>query len=123
MAAKRIIKRTALRGVDCVGGKIRGLAIASLEDMVKLTRMNRQMIAINPDHICWVESTPDTTICLLNGEHHLVRESLDELIDKVIEFRRSIRPDLGCAATLHDIPRARTLRVEVQPEMAVHSHK
>ena len=48
--------------------------------MLKLTRLNHHVIAINPDHICWVEETPDTTLSLVNGEKLLVRESLDELI-------------------------------------------
>jgi flagellar protein FlbD len=59
--------------------------------MLKLTRLNHHTIAINPDHISWVEATPDTTLFLINGEKLLVRETLDELMHAVIEYRRLVR--------------------------------
>ncbi len=59
--------------------------------MVKLTRLNQHIIAINPDHISWVEATPDTTLFLINGEKLMVRESLDELIDAVVHYRQTVR--------------------------------
>lgn len=58
--------------------------------MLKLTRLNSQEVAINPDHISWVDSNPDTTLWLIGGEKIIVRESVDELIERVIEFRRLI---------------------------------
>jgi flagellar protein FlbD len=59
--------------------------------VVKLTRLNNQLVAINPDHIGWVDETPDTTLCLIGGEKIIVRETLEELISLIIEFRRRIR--------------------------------
>ncbi|MFO0676820.1 MAG: flagellar FlbD family protein [Polyangiaceae bacterium] len=59
--------------------------------MIKLTRLNNHMVAINPDHIAWADSNPDTTLCLAGGDKILVRESLDELIALVLDYRRSIR--------------------------------
>jgi flagellar protein FlbD len=59
--------------------------------MLKLTRLNNNTVAINPDHIGWVEAMPDTTLSLLNGEKIIVRETLDELIDAVIAYRRAVR--------------------------------
>jgi flagellar protein FlbD len=59
--------------------------------MLKLTRLNNHIVAINPDHIGWVDSTPDTTLFLIGGEKIIVRETLDELISAVIDFRRTIR--------------------------------
>ena len=58
--------------------------------MLKLTRLNRAVIAINPDHISWVEVSPDTTLFLIGGEKIIVRETLDELIETLIEFRRRV---------------------------------
>jgi len=63
--------------------------------MLKLTRLNNHTVAINPDHIGWADAKPDTTLVLIGGEKILVRESLDELIAIVIEFRRSIRAGFG----------------------------
>ncbi len=59
--------------------------------VVKLTRLNQQTVAINPENILWADATPDTTLCLTGGEKILVRESLDELLDLVIAYQRAIR--------------------------------
>lgn len=59
--------------------------------MIKLTRLNNNVVAINPDHIGWVETTPDTTLFLIGGEKIIVRESLDELIAEVVVYRRLVR--------------------------------
>lgn len=58
--------------------------------MLKLTRLNHQEVAINPDHISWVDSNPDTTLFLIGGEKILVRESVDELIERIVAFRQLI---------------------------------
>lgn len=58
--------------------------------VVKLTRLNHQTIVINPDNLLWAEASPDTVLCFLEGEKVLVRESMDQLIDRVIEWRRKI---------------------------------
>jgi len=59
--------------------------------MIKLTRLNHQVVAINPDHIAWIEVSPDTTLVLLGGDKIIVRESLDDLVAQVIQFRRKVR--------------------------------
>jgi flagellar protein FlbD len=59
--------------------------------MLKLTRLNNHTVAINPDHISWADAMPDTTLALIGGEKIIVRETLDELIALVVEFRRLIR--------------------------------
>lgn len=61
--------------------------------MIKLTRLNQHVVAINPENILWADATPDTTLCLTGGEKVLVRESLDELLDRVIAYQRLIRVD------------------------------
>jgi flagellar protein FlbD len=63
--------------------------------MIKLTRLHNQVVVVNPDHIYEAEATPDTTLRLANGERIIVRETLDELITKVVEYRRRIRDELG----------------------------
>ena len=59
--------------------------------MIKLTRLNNHIVAINPDHIGWADATPDTTLFMIGGEKIIVRETLDELIGQIIEFRRRVR--------------------------------
>ena len=66
--------------------------------MIRLTRINRAPLVLNSDLIEHVEATPDTVIALTNGQKLVVMESADEVIQKVIEFRRLIaRPELVAA--------------------------
>jgi flagellar protein FlbD len=67
--------------------------------MIRLTRINRVPLVLNSDLIEHVEATPDTVIALTNGQKLVVLETADQVIQKVIEFRRSIanRPELVAA--------------------------
>jgi flagellar protein FlbD len=58
--------------------------------MIHLTRLNNSKLTINSDLIKFVEQSPDTVITLLNGEKILVRENVDEIVERVIEFRREL---------------------------------
>jgi len=58
--------------------------------MIKLTRLNNTVIYLNPDLVKSIEETPDTIICLVNGERYLVLEKAIEIIDKIIEFRVTV---------------------------------
>jgi flagellar protein FlbD len=58
--------------------------------MIHLTRLNHSPLILNSDIIEHVEMTPDTVISLTNGQKFVVLESSDEVIRKVIEFRREI---------------------------------
>lgn len=58
--------------------------------MIRLTRINQAPLVLNSDLIEHVEATPDTVIALINGQKLMVTESADEIIQKVIEFRRAI---------------------------------
>ena len=60
------------------------------EAVIQLTRLNSQQITVNSDLIKLVESRPDTVITLINGEKFLVHETVDEVVARVIAFRRSI---------------------------------
>lgn len=58
--------------------------------MIQLTRLNSQQITVNSDLIKFVESNPDTVITLVSGEKILVHETADEVIARIIEFRRAV---------------------------------
>ncbi|MBI5537736.1 MAG: flagellar FlbD family protein [Deltaproteobacteria bacterium] len=58
--------------------------------MITLSRLNGTIVAINPDLITWIEVTPDTTVSLLGGDKIIVRESLDEVVLRVVAFRKAI---------------------------------
>jgi flagellar protein FlbD len=63
-----------------------------LEDaMITLTRLNGQRFVINADKIRYVEQTPDTVVCYDNGDRLMVKESMDEVLERAIEYARIIR--------------------------------
>jgi flagellar protein FlbD len=58
--------------------------------MIRLTRINHVPLVLNSDLIEHVETTPDTVISMINGQKFVVLESTDDVIRKVVEFRRDI---------------------------------
>ena len=58
--------------------------------MIQLTRLNNHPLAVNSDLIKFVEQSPDTVITLVNGEKIVVRESAQEVMERVVIFRRSV---------------------------------
>jgi len=56
--------------------------------MIKVTRLNASGLVINADLIEFVEATPDTMISLTTGKKIMVQESIDEVINRVAEFKR-----------------------------------
>ena len=58
--------------------------------MIRLTRINKTPIVLNSDLIEHVETAPDTIVSLTSGQKFVVLESAEELIARVIEFRRKI---------------------------------
>ncbi|HJT70501.1 MAG TPA: flagellar FlbD family protein [Terriglobales bacterium] len=58
--------------------------------MIHLTRLNNSRFTINSDLIKFVEKSPDTVITLLSGEKILVQESVDEVVERVVDFRRRL---------------------------------
>lgn len=66
--------------------------------MITLTRINKTSLAINADLIKFVESAPDTVITLSTGEKVVVTESLERIIELIIQFRRQILTGIPCPA-------------------------
>jgi flagellar protein FlbD len=58
--------------------------------MIHLTRLSHEPLVLNSELIEYLEMTPDTVITLTNGQKLRVNESADEVIARVVEFRRAI---------------------------------
>ena len=58
--------------------------------MIRLTRISHASVVLNSDLIEHIESTPDTVISLTTGQKVVVLESCDEVIRRVVEFRRML---------------------------------
>jgi flagellar protein FlbD len=59
--------------------------------MIVLTRLNGQSVVVNAEKIRYVESTPDTVVCCDHGDKLMVRETLQEVIRRSIDYARVIR--------------------------------
>ena len=70
--------------------------------MIYLTRLSRSRVVVNSDLIQHIEGTPDTVISLTSGEKILVLESADEIIARIVAFRRLIFENLPLSATSND---------------------
>ncbi len=58
--------------------------------MIRVTRLNGAEFMLNADLIESLESTPDTIIALTSGKKLVVKEAIDDVIDKIIEYRQLI---------------------------------
>lgn len=59
--------------------------------MIKLTRLNGEEFVLNAELIRYVERLPDTYVTVAPNERIVVRESLDEVVRRVIAYQRSLR--------------------------------
>lgn len=59
--------------------------------MITVTRLNGKQFVLNAEMIRTVEALPDTTICLVNGEKLIVRETMQEVVDRAVDYGRSLR--------------------------------
>ncbi len=59
--------------------------------MIKVTDLHGVEYLLNPEQIEKVEQNPDTQILLLNGRRYYVRDSIDEILERVIEYRAAYR--------------------------------
>jgi len=58
--------------------------------VIKLTGLDKREIVLNADHIEKIEEVPESVITLSNGKKYLVHESMDEIINRIIIFKRKI---------------------------------
>lgn len=58
--------------------------------MIKLVGLDSKEYVLNADHIEKLEEIPETVITLTNGKKYLVKDTNDEIVRKVIEYKRKI---------------------------------
>ncbi|QEK12270.1 flagellar protein [Crassaminicella thermophila] len=58
--------------------------------MITVSKLNGKKCVINSDLIEHIETTPDTVITLTTGKKIIVLESIDQIIDKIIQYKRKI---------------------------------
>jgi flagellar protein FlbD len=58
--------------------------------VIRVTRLNGEQFALNPDLIERVEAHPDTVAFLVDGTRYVVKESVDEMLAEIREYRAGI---------------------------------
>lgn len=58
--------------------------------MIQVTRLDDRKIIVNADLIESIEETPDTLISFTTGRKLMVRESLGDVLDRIIEYRKRV---------------------------------
>jgi len=74
--------------------------------MIFLTRFDGTEVVVNSDLIVTVEKIPDTVLTLTTGDRIMVRESVEEVVDRATAYRHRVLQGPGVRADAHDIAAA-----------------
>ncbi len=58
--------------------------------MIELTKFNDSKITVNAEIIESIEETPDTVITLTTGKKLIVKESRQDVVERVISYKKAI---------------------------------
>lgn len=72
--------------------------------MIKVSRLNNQEFMLNPHLIESIEATPDTVITLTTGKKLMVKETVREVVEKIISYRRGLGRPIFTEADTGTIP-------------------
>ena len=59
-------------------------------EMIEITRVDNSRMVVNVERIQSLQSTPDTVITFTNNVKMIVREPLEEISEKILNYRRSV---------------------------------
>jgi len=76
--------------------------------MILLTRLNNRPLVVNSDMIKFIENTPDTVITLVSGEKIVVLETVVEVMEEIVNFRRRIVSAAGALVRDSDAGKDKT---------------
>ena len=62
--------------------------------MITITKLNDKQIVMNCECIEMIESNPDTTITMTTGRKMIVKESVDDILAKIVDFKRKIHSNV-----------------------------
>ncbi|HCW04118.1 MAG TPA: endoflagellar protein [Clostridium sp.] len=58
--------------------------------MIRVTGFNGKEFVLNAEHIEKIEEVPECLITLINGKKYMVKEDCQQVIDKVMEYKKKI---------------------------------
>lgn len=65
--------------------------------MIKVTRLDNREVLVNESLVEFIESTPETIISMTTGRKVVVRESVEEVVRRIAEYRARALPIAGSA--------------------------
>jgi flagellar protein FlbD len=80
--------------------------------MIRLQRLNKEEFILNADYIETLEATPDTVITLLNGKKLMVKNTIEDIINQVIAYRRNCNQSMKVITREHQEADKRTKGME-----------
>jgi flagellar protein FlbD len=59
--------------------------------MIVLTKRNGEKFIVNYAQIECIETIPESKVIMMNHDYYLVMESIDEIIDKIAQYKAKIK--------------------------------
>lgn len=59
--------------------------------MIMLTKISKEKFLVNHLQIECIECIPETKIVMLNHDYFIVRETVDEIIDKIADYNAKVQ--------------------------------
>ena len=76
--------------------------------MVKLEKLNGTMIVVNADIIESIQASPDTVLNLATGNRFIVKNSVDDVVAKIIEYKKKVYADHKCVNPIQGFEKKET---------------
>lgn len=70
--------------------------------MIVLTKRNHDKFVVNHLQIESIERIPESKITMMNHDYYLVRESVEEIIDKIAAYNAKVQ-DIHRQVTVSDV--------------------
>ena len=58
--------------------------------MIVLTKRNHEKFVVNHLQIEYIETIPESKIFMMNHDYYLVRESVEEIVQKIAEYNAKV---------------------------------
>lgn len=69
--------------------------------MIVLTKRNHEKFVVNHLQIEYIETIPESKIVMMNHDYYLVRESVEEIVQKIADYNAKVM-DIHRKLTIED---------------------
>ncbi len=63
--------------------------------MIKVTRLNDSVMVVNVEKIQSLQATPDTVITFTNHDKIMVKEPVEEISQRIVDYQRAVNCNTG----------------------------